>query len=898
MRLSFFRMTNNKAIYRSSGKKVIEIDFEKGNKGITIIVGPNGSGKSTIMNAMSPYPDSPAMFLDGTGEEYYVYYNNDIRYELTISYKNGSTHRAFFKKSVNGEMVELNANGNVTSYKDLIDTEFQMDPSALSLTHLSMDNKGIVDKTPSERKKYIGTKLDYVQVYNAINSAANKNLYALRHSLDIIGSELSSIGDPQALDIRHANVVQSINDVKSHMDDSRQKMAVAEATCATLDPDGDISTKYQSLMRKFVFEKSALGSVNLLIPKRYINVGSRYLTEEIDMLKSSSSSLEAEVKTNEYIVNSMVDEQNDIAIKVQDINDRIFVIKNSPRPVNMEKDIEVLKSDISRAEEFFERTGLDKNNIPTKDEYDTAVSIILELKESIFGLRSFLTSDMLSKAIEHYRNKTTVESTLMHISNKIEELKAYKTELRSEIIRYTALLEATSLLEKRPTGCNIDTCPFIKKAVDAFKMEPQQKLDMLHRELDCNDEAIKSLSADLEVTRDIDKAIRSIAALMDQIHRSKNIMSKLPTVFNKSDDEILARINSSYDFSEEEMLSRNLMDAINSLIRYSNAKAKLPELLMKQLEYEKSLNTNELADLMNRKIELEDQYNEITSKLSTERGNLLEKTRQLDDVVSEIGRLMTIRMNLEKKESHETAIKEISEEMDKLQAKVDKINEATKEAEKIRAEFEEYDRKLVPLNRELDEIKVAKAQYAKYKERKDDLDAKYTKTSLIVNSTAISREGIQKLYIDTYFGAIIDITNNILSKLFEGRLRLGKLDNSGRDFKIPCYSLESSVINDDISSCSSAEKTMISMLLSVAIMIRSSQMYNILKLDEIDAQLDYRNRSQFISVLKTVIKYLGVESCFLISHNSEIEIEEANVILLSDGTDPDYPITPSTIFHF
>ena len=72
-------------------------------------------------------------------------------------------------------------------------------------------------------------------------------------------------------------------------------------------------------------------------------------------------------------------------------------------------------------------------------------------------------------------------------------------------------------------------------------------------------------------------------------------------------------------------------------------------------------------------------------------------------------------------------------------------------------------------------------------------------------------------------------------------------------------------------------------------MYNSSTKYNIIKLDEIDGPLDYNNRVYFADVLNRIMSIMGTEQCIMISHNSELQLDNADIILLKhDANNPDY----------
>ena len=136
-------------------------------------------------------------------------------------------------------------------------------------------------------------------------------------------------------------------------------------------------------------------------------------------------------------------------------------------------------------------------------------------------------------------------------------------------------------------------------------------------------------------------------------------------------------------------------------------------------------------------------------------------------------------------------------------------------------------------------------------------------------------------------GKIIALANELLGLLFQGQFAIQPFVINETEFRIPC--LGNGYLNDDISSMSSAQVSMISMILSFSLLHHSSTRYNIIKLDEIDGPLDYNNRLFFIDVLNNIMNIMGTEQCIMISHNSELQVDNSDVILLKhDTSNTDY----------
>ena len=167
MRLLNAHFIGLKGIYNKSRVKEISIDFTKCIHNMVMIIGKNGYGKSTLIEVLNPLPDAPSMYLDGMdGLKEISYIDNGDVYKITIRYpitsngQRGQTKAFIQEIHSDGSFIELNPNGNIGSFKEVLYSRFNLDPSFMSLSKLSIENRGIVDKKPSERKKYVALQLE------------------------------------------------------------------------------------------------------------------------------------------------------------------------------------------------------------------------------------------------------------------------------------------------------------------------------------------------------------------------------------------------------------------------------------------------------------------------------------------------------------------------------------------------------------------------------------------------------------------------------------------------------------------------------------------------------------------------------------------------------------------
>ena len=111
-------------IYNGLGRDIITIDFKKCKHNKIIIRGDNGSGKSTILNALSPLTDNvKSMMPNIDAYKKLILENNGIIYDINIIYpvsiKTGERMqtRGYISRTIGDETIELNSNGNITSYR-------------------------------------------------------------------------------------------------------------------------------------------------------------------------------------------------------------------------------------------------------------------------------------------------------------------------------------------------------------------------------------------------------------------------------------------------------------------------------------------------------------------------------------------------------------------------------------------------------------------------------------------------------------------------------------------------------------------------------------------------------------------------------------------------------------
>lgn len=888
MRLKTAKLHGLMGVYSASGKKEIFIDFTKCRNDIILIIGKNGSGKTTIWEALQPIPLSPSKFIEkepGCVELEYIYddivYNIRIEYPITNSRERGQT-KAFLTKITNdGSIIEMNPNGNIGSYKAALFSEFNLDPNFISLSQLSSEDMGIVSKKPSERKKFVASIVESIEVYNDIYKALSKRSTIFKSMINSITAKIDTIGNQENLLTQLNAIDNRLQRLNNEKDKLVKELAKSESVVALTDPNGEIQNIYKSASDELYIIDQQMKGYNIYIDKINRTFETTSLDELTNLYKTLSDklySIKIDIdKSNESIQDLLISKEEEakyIQIKTAKVNS----LQSEFNFNYLEERIKSVRKSIGECELIFSRLNLPKDNQITKDEFIYGVNIMSEIKDAISTVKSYSEEDILKEVIDGIKNNISIAEIYNMHKKELDELNNRKSINSDELKMYNDLLKYTSDLDKRPSKCKIDDCPFIKTALESFNKHPSENIsrlqnenNILYEEIKEKEKIVSKLEKEVSLSQMINNIIRTIK-------QSFSILNKFPT------GKYLTDINSFLDNFGNVMVLNKLTELEESL-QYANTfeqyKNFQSELIKLESDYKVYQNKIEIIN------ELVDEINNLNTKLS---GIVKEIEKKREDIFNK----QKIKTELESKiNSLDNSIK-ILREKDEIEQKKDSvltklstitmnINIIKKEIEKqniLNSNIFNINKDIEPMASEKDKIVYSLKQLEEYNEELSVYNEKYSLIEIIKKYSSPTKGGIQTLFMQLYMGKTISMANELLSLLFDGKFELLPYIINESEFRIPCVNKESSVIHDDISSCSSAERAMISMMISFSLLHHSSTVYNILRLDEIDGALDQNNRSKFLIVLDKFMKELGVENCIMISHSSEMDMSNVDIIQL------------------
>lgn len=877
MRITYIRLENYIGIYNGRGDDVLEIDLSQNVNPIVIIRGTNGSGKSTLLKSLTPINDDSNAIVPGvTGRKVIRYLHNGITYEIEYVHpidkegKRKQTKAQVYKYGPNGK-EELNPTWNVSSAKDIIYSLFNLDSNFLALSQLSSEDRGLADKRPAERKSFVSSIINGIEAYNAMYKIISKKHSMYKSLIQSLTAKINRIGNKEDLDLRYNTITKQVSQAITDRDASIQRIAVLRAKLDENNAE-KLLEEYTKIRDKYELNKKErillTNSLSQYYKDRTANI---YTVEERAKFIRDEEMELSENKTKlpqwEESYKSASNEYSSCELKIADINTEInkkksrletfidsdFSEEEFGRYNEAVANLKAIESDIAKLE----------YRIDTKSDYDRLKELFDMMNNFSYAIMDryeFITREDVSSLVT--RNSSSYENDLGFITKDIELSTKERISTEADMGFYESLVEKTKNLELKPKDCKFTDCIFIVEAIEAEKKKPKDALVRLSSSLSKLENGLIELNDKLHRTNEAKSFMDKLEALQVVFESNKPYLTKIgadgiwkgfiESISNNTTakflEEYVYRATNSYNLLEAKESVSKIVDSLKeSAIKYNANKTIIDEINsdIERMEaerrgYERDLNVT--YEKMGNYSALRDEYTCLINQAETNLPHL-DKIQEIDLEMRE----------LEKKADESKAKRDLIKELNT------KILEESAIAERCKDNYNE-------LIAQRDDIAHNKILIDEYHKEMQEYTDNYERIEAIKYYVS-PNTGIQTIFIGAYMNDIMIKANELASCIFGGEFVIQPFVINETEFRIPC--LGSGLMNDDISSMSTSQICMLSMIISFAILANASTDYNILKLDEIDGGLDTENRIQFITLLGNLISMVGCEQCFLISHNME-----------------------------
>lgn len=866
MRLLRLRLKNYIGIFNGMGLEDIEIDFSKCTHRILIIKGDNGTGKSTIFKALTPLSDSSINFIEEkTAIKEISYMMNDntivnIKYESVFKDKTRKPTKCYMSKiTQDGTVTNINPTNNITTAKEIIYDLFGLDDNFIVLSQLSANKKGLGGLKPSERKRYVNNIVSSLSAYSEMNKLMTTKSSVLKSILASISTKLSQIGNIELVKNNIIKNEEALSSLKQKEESLVYKIASLNNKISEIDTTGNYLDTYKDLsFRKTILEKEMKD-----LPET-----KEYSEDSLITNEKEFSKYEAREEFLRKIIKDSFDKELSIKDEIDENTAKLESLYDNNILSDVKDKINSTRLELNKYEKFTYLID-DYVNITDQD-YDLSSNAIDKFNSNIDILISSYSKHIIEDCLK-YENKPKTNINFDSVIRGLESSLQEQQETKNIVLE---LKRSSDSFKNIPNDCNHkENCPFIKEVVESHKrLNDYPSLDSIISNIDNTNSKLEEVKTNYE--KETTKTICSneIKSIIDHIESIVPIINKFPNTTIQKKDIIHCIREGLYlpvDLSNY-IENKNIITIISSLREN-----------LKNLEETKSKIEGSSKESISLRSTLERLNLELDEVIKNKKSN----AQELDSILTKKNEINTILNSIHIAKINKEKYEKFSKEYEEV---CNSIKEMDKNAEFLQTLKEEFrlnsselnvlrNDDLLNIKRSIEKDKYQLVLYDQYKKDYNEYMSKFNELQMLKKYTSI--HGIQTVYMSVFMNSILQETNNLLRYLFGGRFALQPFIINESEFNIPCADTEGRV-REDISLMSDSQLSMISMLISFVLLKKSSDNYNIIKLDEVDDNLDNINRIQFSILIEHIMSGLGFDQCLIISHNNELDLSNTDIVVL------------------
>lgn len=844
MRITYLKLENVAGLYVGGNRLSIDIDFTKSKNKIIAISGKNTSGKSTLLSSLHPFSTVSGIdersgisyILSGKDGYKEIHYEHKKDYYIIKHYfkaNKSGTHSVKSYIMKNG--IELNDNGNVTSFNNLIEIHMGITQEMMRLIRIGSNVNSFISLTPARRKEYIGKLIEDIDLYLNIYKKINEDIRVLKVLIQTNTSNLYNY----------------------HIDD----VIIEEDKLKKLKKDIDVKEKDKELLI------SKISKLDTLIKDNDINELRNKESEANTKLKEISE-IEENIEKYDLINTSM---------------DNLIINRNnySNKKINIQAEINSYRISIDSTLKNIERIEILITKISSNNDINTLMTTIRDLRFDIDN-----TPDII-KSFKYNNDITSNE--VLDLLNKLQSFNQISRMI------YTFGNKCIHVyLKIKKDNKNIDK--WIKKQIQKNVSKINHDDIQLMIEKLFKDDDIITPNCDIEYKEcpyyRFSELFTEIKDNYDIEYYDDEILNYIQIISNNIDNilndiDILKRINIPDRYKEImkenlifERLSNQLplfdtmdiQEYLSLLKNYEIYKSNMDKL--KDYEYQLSVyKQSGIESHMEEIKSLKESIKLFNDKIEICKHKLLEVDNDLERVDKYIG--LVTKYNDSKK--YKSMILSTLENTKKILIPLESANNERME---LNYQLREINNDINTLRNLYNSLTIKISEYnkllsegKKLAKMKEDLD--------IILESVGTKKGIPVIYMKKYLNKIQKLTNSLLYLIYKDDLKLANFNISRESFEVPYIKNNKKI--PDIKYGSQSELAMTTMALSFALAYNISKFYNIILLDETDSGLDEVSRIGFMKMLNQQMNEINSDQVFIISQNlSQMINVPIDVIVLSE----------------
>lgn len=898
IRIVEFYLKNYAPLYNTSG--LYEFHFNKRDSinNVIIIVGGNGSGKTFLMTELSPEPlehienRTSNRFLENKEGCKRLHYQTEdgLEYVCNILYSADKKKTTCFFTKINlstGESVELNPNGNVSSYTELCKTYLNYDKSYKNIGYISKDVKNIVSMSFLERQVLLSKWLPDTEMFlNASKTAQRKRNQTIKE----IEGLLKDISDISINEYK--NKLEILKDTliskEKRLKEIRDVISKSELILSSLEKYSlsDYKNKLKIFKNNHKQYEEAY-TKHILSTKKYKEYcysenGVFKLTERINSLKIEISQLTSKLDNINNDITKLNLSIDSIKVNVESSNnfDKSISIVNITNDLStIEKDLMDVDSNIS--DSVYENDWL--SEVEYNENLKEAIKIIMSTLHNICLVSSKISGSLYDfKLVDLFKEGEA--NVIYRIEKRISTLKDTNISLTQSI---ETLGEQIIEIERAsvdpvfksfiPESCNENNCKLVKELLLKINKnnditEIKKKIDLYNKDIESNNHIIERSILEIEQVKHI---LKDIAQVNDYL---KNIEDKI-VLLPKTIIDLINRKDPSY-----------VLDNVDSILDNVKILDEFVSLLYKKECSKKTLdNLNNMSIILTHKDSLSNQL----KILIDEKNDCIEERKNLSNIFSskkeELDSLLKLNETISYLRQTTLELRNTYNNLTVEKNNLFSINEKMFNKRNLIYFLKTLKKTECNLEEDLINIKNDIEKHNSFINSRDTLEKRKNNLEIkkeiydILYQTWNPRTGYPSMLIKDFLDETKEATNNDLDRVWGGIIRIEDFILNENEFRIPIRI--NGVVFKDVSECSTAEKSTIGLAISFGIIEVSTEqrLYNIVRIDEADGGYDTSRRKSYLETVTNRLNSINCKDVYIITHNNNFESIEADVILLKNA---------------
>lgn len=832
MFISYVKLVNFIGILIGQHCETFEIEMD--NKyPITLIAGINGAAKSVLLSALS----SPFAYDGGIdnrstvniirtgylGEKILHYVDGNDKYIVHHYYKPNQNDSHSVKSYIAKNGVELNPNGNVSSFEQIIQSIFGITPKDLLLSRLGTNTTSFSSMGSMERKKYLSRIIGDIDSYMALFREIQSDIRVNRELINKFTVEMAKL---------KVNDIDMLVDDRDHWKKKSDKLLMSigkmQSELDVLNADAGEDTTELMVERVSLLEKVSFAESMDADLKRI----------SVDGMRKKRSELE--------------EKKNRVTARINSI--RANMDSNS-------RGIEFANMDLQKLE-------IDDT---LSDKMDSLQSELDELGKLYQKFHPAMSSGEFSK----YYQRVGVVRTLMTVVVRSDQeiintvLDLYQKEISLDEWVDKSMSSVVDLDTKQTMHQHMQ-----KLIQNGYSLPECTDANCVYRKLGVMiSETDQKSTMTLDFIRSVQDTYKSYVGMLMEARQLLSPPKQLSAILSDRNlNELLSR---------GEVFSLDLFDQYQrTLLGYESYQQKLQQMSMyKEQESSKKRLVILRGEAMKRIQEFEECNKQLELKIVAAKQELREVSSDLEKLDIQIGKKLEYENVKSLLPSYQKRIKEITERLNHLDSIRPKMQE-------LRQKISESQSELKDLQSRVEEADTTISLYKKYQSDIVSYGKLIAEQQKILRNVTPKDKGIPLLYMRRFFDKIRLKCNELLDITYDGSLKIGEFDPSSPVFDIPYIKNGIMVRDVKLSSQGERPLIDIALEFAMSSMLANHR-YNILCCDELDSTLDYKKKQKYPEMLNLHINSMGIEQCFVISHSEVFNSIPTNVIPMNPDDEMD-----------